>query len=125
MSKPNAARALSPELSAHVAAVVHEYRGSCPSLSEAIGALVFGQFYGWKGVYMIYSRAKVRSMEEILGLKFREVMPERTDDSARINGIRIADELGKFWAVAKAEISVPGGKQYADDLGQSDLFLGA
>jgi len=123
MSKAKTPHLLPPELAQHVAGLFPTYRGYCPELAEAIGALVFGQAFGWKGVFMIYSRGKVRSMEKILGLNFREVMPERTENSSRIHGVRLADEIGRFWAVVKGEVPVRGGKGYADDEGQSDLFL--
>ena len=123
MTKPKAATLLPPETAQHVAAMLPEWRGYCPNLSEALGGLMFGQAFGWKGLYMIHSRAKVRAMETTLGLVFREVLPERTALTSKIYGIRIADELGKFWAVVKGEIPVPGGKGYADDEGQSDLFM--
>ena len=49
-------------------------------------------------------------------------MPERTELSTRITGIRWADQLGKFWAVVKGEVPVPGGKARMNDGDQPDLF---
>ena len=123
MSKRKHPPLLPEDLAAHVERRAAEFRGYCPELAEAIGALVFGQVFGWKGVWMIYSRSKVKSMEAALGLTFRDVMPERTEESSRILGVRLADELGKYWAVVKGEVPVQGGKAYADDEGQSDLFM--
>ena len=123
MTKAKTAPLLPPETAHHVAALLPEWRGYCPDLSEALGALVFGQAYGWKGLYMIHSRTKVRAMEATLGLNFREILPERTALTSKIIGIRVADEIGRFWAVVKGEVPVRGGKGYADDEGQSDLFM--
>ena len=118
-------KSLLPFLDASTSAQVVQrcttYRGQADDISNALGALVFGQLYGWRGVYMTHSRAMIRRYESILGIKFRECMPERTDASQRILGVRIADEVGKFWAVVKGEHYVTG-KGYADDVGQADLF---
>ena len=44
------------------------------------------------------SAATFRKYEKILGVRFREVLPERVKgQSERINGIRMADAMGKFW----------------------------
>jgi len=105
-----------------VVQAVLDYRGMAPKVADALGALAFGQLYGWRGVMMIYSRSTVRGYEQALGITFKDHMPDRTEVSDRILGVRVADELGRFWAVVKGEISVPGGKSYVDDEGQGDLF---
>ena len=103
MSKPKIPPLLPPELAQHVAALLPEYRGYCPELAEAIGALVFGQAFGWKGVFMIYSRSKVRSMGgSSASTSARSCRSAPL--SSRILGIRLADEIGKFWAVVKGEV---------------------
>lgn len=99
-----------------------EYRGYAPIVADGLGALVFGQLYGWRGVMMLYSRSRIRDFEKALGITFRDHMPERTELSARITGVRVADEIGKFWAVVKGEVPVQGGKAYVDDVGQDDMF---
>lgn len=114
---------LPSEQSAAVEKAIAEYKGYAPRVSHAIGALVLGQLYGWRAIVMIHSRSNIREFEAILGVTFRDVMPDRTELSDRILGVRIADELGKFWAVVKGDVSVPG-KSYVDDAGQSDLFIG-
>lgn len=99
-----------------------EYRGYAPTVADALGALVFGQLYGWRAVMMLYSRSRIRDFESALGISFRDHMPDRTDHSARILGVDLADRIGKFWAVVKGEVPVPGGKAYIDDADQPDMF---
>ncbi len=115
---------LTPEQNATVEASVSTYRGQSDTISDALGALAFGQFYGWRGLYMAHGRQKIRRFEAVLGIRLRESMPERTDLSERILGVRVADEIGKFWAVVKGDVSVRGGKRHMDDLAQADLFAG-
>lgn len=113
---------LSAEQSAAVVKRLQEYRGYAPTASDAVGALVLGQVYGWRGIMMLHSRSTVRKFEQVLGLSLRDCMPDRTQFSERILGVRIADEMGKFWAVVKGEVPVAGGKAYIDDAGQTDMF---
>jgi hypothetical protein len=112
---PAAERAIVEERTKH-------FRGLSDTLSAALGALTVGQYYGWRGLYFIHSPSTVRKYEKLLGIKFSEVMPERTDETSRLLGVRIADELGRYWAVVKGEVTVPGGRSYLDDKDQADLF---
>jgi hypothetical protein len=74
-----------------------EYKGDCSVLMSAMGALVLGREVGWQGIRVTMSAATFRKYEKILGVRFRDVLPDRTKNSRRIRGIRIADGLGKFW----------------------------
>lgn len=114
---------LDPETATQVETACATYRGQSDMISSALGALMFGQLYGYRGVCMAHTRQAVRRYEALLGIKFREHMPERTELSERILGIRAADEIGKFWAVVKGEIAVQA-KRWVDDVGQGDLFQG-
>jgi hypothetical protein len=69
----------------------------CSVLMSAIGALVFGREVGWKGIRVCMSASTFRKYEKILGIRFRDVVPERTSESTRIVGIQMADAFGKFW----------------------------
>jgi hypothetical protein len=73
------------------------YKGDCGVFMSAVGALAFGREVGWKAVRVCMSSVTYRKYEKILGLRFRDVLPERTKESKRIRGIRIVDDLGKFW----------------------------
>ena len=122
MKRPRLLPYLPPETEETVVQRASEYRGHCATLAGALGALAFGQLYGWKAVWLVHSRGTIKSYEEALGISFRDHMPDRTELSTRIVGIRWADELGKFWAVVKGEVSVPGGKARMNDGDQPDLF---
>jgi hypothetical protein len=115
---------LDPEAAAQVKHACATYRGDADHVAYALGALLFGQLYGFKGLAMAYTRPAMRRSEALLGIKLREHMPDRTDLSRRLLGVRVADEVGKFWAVVRGDHFVVG-KGVADDLGQSDLFKAA
>lgn len=115
---------LTAEQRAVIDQAVRQYSGMSDTLSSALGALAMGHYVGWRGLLMVHNRQTVRRYEEILGVKFSEIMPERTDQTDRLLGIRIADQLGKFWAVVKSEIRIPEGKAFIESDGQDDLFTG-
>lgn len=81
---------------------MEEFRGDATVLESAIGALVFGREMGWQAIRLIHAGRTFKRYEDILRIKFREVLPERTKKSTRMRGIRIADTLGKFWQVVTA-----------------------
>lgn len=115
---------LTPEQQAAIDQVVRNYSGMSDLLSSALGALAMGHYVGWRGLLMVHNRQTLRRYEDILGAKFSDLLPERTDQTDRLLGIRIADKLGKFWAVVKGEVRVPEGKALIDSDGQIDLFVG-
>jgi hypothetical protein len=78
------------------------YEGDCTVFMSAAGALMFGRAVGWKGVRVVMSAVTYRKYEKILGVRFRDVLPDRLPDSTAINGIHVADEIGKFWQALSA-----------------------
>lgn len=128
MKTPNLTPESLPFLDLETAKTVVEnastYKGQSNVISDALGALLFGQLYGAKGLAMAHTRASVRRFEAVLGVKFSDHMPERTSLSTRIFGVRAADEIGRFWAIAKGDVSCPDKRMMGDDSeGQGDLFL--
>lgn len=56
--------------------VINNYTGDARVLESAIGCYLFGLMYGWKVLYLIHSKATLRRYQQILGFKFRELVPE-------------------------------------------------
>jgi hypothetical protein len=91
-----------------------EYEGDVTVLNSAIGALVMGRHVGWQGIRVMYARATYNRYERILGIKFRDELPERGPDAKRLRGIRIIDGIGKFWqAISSGLISAKEAAQTA------------
>jgi hypothetical protein len=74
-----------------------DFEGDCAVFMSAVGALMLGRAVGWQGVRVCMSAATYRKYEGILGVRFRDVLPERCHDSPSVRGIRIVDGFGKFW----------------------------
>lgn len=64
------------ELYARIEQIIRDYEGQCNDLEDAIGALMFGFFVGWKPLFLMHDKKRIKRMERILGLEFREVLPE-------------------------------------------------
>jgi hypothetical protein len=85
-----------------VAKAVKDFKGDGVVLESAIGALFIGQAFGWHALRMVHSGRTFKRYEEVLQIKFREELLDRTEQSRRIAGIKMVDKLGKFWQVVTA-----------------------
>lgn len=81
------------------------FRGLCTDLERAIGMLMIGDAYGWRVLTLVHERRTLRKYEEILGIKVREVFPERGPLARKSIGLKLTDKLDNFWKVVKGEAS--------------------
>lgn len=84
-----------------------EYQGDLTQLEAALGMLRMGHHLGWRVLYIIHSKRTIRSYEEILGIKIREVFPETGPSSYRSFGFNLAMRYSNFWKVVGGEIKIP------------------
>lgn len=80
------------------------YHGHLPELEGAIGALFAGQHFGWKVLLLIHDKKTIRKYEEILGVSFREVMPDVGPLAENSLAWRSAQKVSNFWKAVKGEI---------------------
>jgi hypothetical protein len=85
------------ELTNHVDEVMKNFKGDIVELSNAIGALNVGRFYGWRVLRIVISNASYRKYQRILGLEFKSVLPETTIYSKKSAGYNLVVKAGKFW----------------------------
>lgn len=97
---------LSDEQESSLVDRINTYKGQATTLESAIGALVIGQRYGWRVLRIVHTAATYKKYEEILGLSFKEVLPETTETSQRNLGFRIATKLDSFWSVVTGKNKV-------------------
>jgi len=101
---------LLPELSDEQVATleksIKEFRGISTTLESALGALIIGNKLGWRVLKMCHSSATLKKYEKILGIKYEDICPERTELSRKNFGIVAADKLKAFWAVATGKRSI-------------------
>ena len=105
---------LQPDIEEVIIKSMSEYRGLGTTLESAVGALVIGQHFGWRVLKMFHNPSTYNKYEQILGVSFKEVCPERTEFSKKSVGVKAADKLKSFWAVAR-------GKKQIANKGMLDL----
>ncbi len=83
------------------------HSGDLTQLEAALGMLRMGHHVGWKVLYIIHSKKTVRTYEEMLGIKIRDVFPESGPSSYRSIGFNLAQRYSNFWKVAGGDIKIP------------------
>ena len=83
------------------------FTGQLDELESALGMLRMGHHFGWKVLYLIHSKRTIRKYEVILGIKIRDIFPEKGPSSYRSYGLGIAETFSNFWKVAGGEIKIP------------------
>jgi hypothetical protein len=83
------------------------FTGQLDELESALGMLAMGHHFGWKVLYMIHSKKTIRKYEDILGVKIRDIFPEKGPSSYRSFGLNLAEKIGNFWKVAGGDIKIP------------------
>jgi hypothetical protein len=79
------------------------FEGDCGVFQSAAGALAFGRLVGWQAVRVTMSAATFRKYEKVLGIRFRDELPDRiAPEAERVRGIELADKFGKFWQALSA-----------------------
>jgi hypothetical protein len=84
-----------------------EFRGIGTTLESALGALIIGQFFGWRVLKLMHNPATYRKYEKVLGIEFKEVCKEITEFGEKKSiGYAITKKLGSFWAVVMGKRKV-------------------
>lgn len=84
------------------------FRGNGTLLESALGALVVGQYFGWRVLKLLHNPATYRRYEKTLGIEFKDVCPEITELGKKKSiGYAVTEKLGSFWAVIMGRRKVP------------------
>ncbi|MEM9403085.1 MAG: hypothetical protein AAGA44_11435 [Pseudomonadota bacterium] len=94
------------ELIEHLDSRIEKFKGQAPVLESAIGALIIGRRYGWKVLYLVHDKKTMRKYEEILGLKFRDVLDDKSDLSERSLAFVLQKKISNFWKAVSGEMRV-------------------
>lgn len=80
------------------------FKGIMTELETAIGALYVGQHVGWKPLLLIHDKKTLRKYEMILGISFREHMPEIGPHAHKSVAWKAVQKVSNFWKAVKGEI---------------------
>lgn len=94
------------ELNTHIDGVMVGYKGDVIDLSHSIGAARLGHHYGWRVLRLVLSQTSYRKYQKVLGLDFKESLPEFTDYTERSAGYMLVKRIGNFWDVVKGIASI-------------------
>ncbi len=89
---------------------IQAHKGDYTILESAIGSLFLGFAIGWKPLVIIHSPRTIKRYEQILGVKFKEFLPETTGMSDRSKGYQMALRLDDFWRGVTGNASVESRK---------------
>lgn len=96
----------SEELNNHIENLIDSYKGDLVELSNAIGAVKLGHRFGWRVLRITISSKTYTKHQRILGLDFKQVLPELTEDSKRSAGYQLVTKLNNFWDVVRGVASI-------------------
>lgn len=82
---------------------IMKFHGNSEELENAIGALMVGRKTGWRPLFLIHSPKSIKKYEGILGVEFREVMPEVGPKAKDSVAWKIGQTVSNFWKLVKGE----------------------
>jgi hypothetical protein len=94
------------ELNHHIDTLMDNYKGDLVELSNAIGAVRLGHRFGWRVLRIVISSKTYTKHQRILGLSFKDALPELTKDSQRSAGYQLVIKLNNFWDVVRGVASI-------------------
>lgn len=94
------------ELVQIVDSAFQKYRGDLHVFESAVGAFLLGTKVGWRPLHLIHRYPTLLRYQEILGLNFREVLPEVGPMADKMLGWRLAKSASNFWDAVRG--TVPG-----------------
>lgn len=91
-----------------------DYAGDITVFESAVGTLFLGFMVGWRPLLIIHNTATVKRYERLLGVNFRELMPETTPISDRSRGFAFAQQVGNYWDAVRGTLRVDGRQEAVD-----------
>jgi hypothetical protein len=80
------------------------FEGQLNDLEGAIGALMFGRFIGWRPLFLMHDRKKIKKYENILQVEFREVLPEIGEKASKSIAWGLFKKFNNFWKAVNGHI---------------------
>ena len=82
---------------------VKTFRGQYPSLDRALGMYFMARAMGWKPIYLMRDKRKIREAEGILGIDFREHFPEVGPHADKSVAWTLAKKVSSFWRAVRGD----------------------
>lgn len=82
-------------------AVIKDYSGNGDYLLSAVGAYFVGRFLGWRVLRLMCSSKSYARHQRILGIDFKERLPDRGAYSYKSLALAMLDKASDFWRVVR------------------------
>lgn len=82
------------------------FSGNVDQLMSAFGMLHICYFYGWRFLYISYSKKTIANSEKILSIKFRALFPEFGNYSFTSQGLTNALQYDNFWKCVSGDTKI-------------------
>jgi hypothetical protein len=92
------------ELIATLDKACKDFSGIGTELESAIGALVLGRHLGWKPLLLMHDKKTLKKYEKILGVDFREVLPEQGKLAQKSIAWTAVQKVSNFWKAVSGHI---------------------
>jgi hypothetical protein len=92
------------EANDHIVERIRAYKGDITDLERGIGCFYVGREFGWKVMLLVHDRKSVTKYERLLGLDFRQELPEVGKYAHKSMAWRLAQKVSSFWKAVKGEI---------------------
>lgn len=89
----------------HVDKVIETYSGDAKELEQAIGVWILGRRFGWRVILLIHDRKTLAKYEKILGIEFRNELPEIGDLAEKSVAWKAVKKVSNFWKAVRGEIT--------------------
>jgi hypothetical protein len=85
---------------------IENFTGVTGNLNSAIGMLFLGNRVGWKPLFIMFDKKTIRKNEEILFVKFRDILPEEGDRANKSVAWETYQKVKatNFWKVVSGDI---------------------
>lgn len=86
---------------------IMRFSGQLDILESAIGAYHCGRFYGWRVLFMLHRPKTIKIYEDVLGVYFRDILPEYSIKTHKANVYKILCHLDDFWGIVRGSVKSP------------------
>lgn len=92
------------QLVAFLDKVFFKYKGATNDIEGAIGALMIGRHLGWKPLFLMHDKKKIKKYEQILGVEFRDALDETGKRADKSIAWKLVKNVSNFWKAVTGNI---------------------
>ncbi len=91
------------EVWTHIDARIKSYEGDARILESSLGAFYLGTLIGWRPLMLIHTMKTYNRYQDILGLKFKDYMPEQGSYASKSHAFCEISSKSEFWKAVRGD----------------------